>query len=86
MFHSGGETELSYVPKKIGLGIELWNIQENDSVRKLYPFVFASYDIAENASVRLGYGKRSGGFTCSGGICRYEPAFEGMEMTAETRF
>lgn len=86
LFHTGGETELSWVSKKLGAGLELWNIQESDSVLKLYPFVFASYDIADNTSVRVGYGKRSGGFTCSGGVCRYEPAFEGVELTAETRF
>ncbi len=42
--------------------------------------LFSDIDAIERAKVRLGLGKRPGGFTCSGGVCRYEPPFEGVEL------
>ena len=40
---------------------------------------YTDIDIIERTKIRLGYGKRPGGFTCSGGVCRYEEAFQGVE-------
>lgn len=34
----------------------------------------------------LGYIRQVEGIVCTGGICRYEPAFSGVRLTAETRF
>ena len=56
-------------------GIEGGNIENEGFVR-----VFGDIDYFDRAKIRLGYGKRPGGFTCSGGVCRYEEAFEGAEL------
>jgi len=57
------------------IGVEGGSIEDETFAR-----AFADIDYFERVKIRLGYGKRPGGFTCSGGVCRYEPAFKGAEL------
>jgi len=68
-----GSFSVTY-PSFATVGIEGGRIEDENTV-----WGFADLDIIERVKVRLGGGKRPGGFTCSGGVCRYEEAFEGIE-------
>ncbi len=48
--------------------------------------LFVDFNIGERHKMTLAYGKRPGGFTCSGGSCRYEPKFEGFEFKLVSNF
>jgi len=39
-----------------------------------------------NQEVQFMYGSRQAGFVCVGGICRYEPEFQGFELALVNRF
>ena len=45
-----------------------------------------TYQIAERHNLTLFGGARNAGFVCVGGVCRYEPAFDGAELRLVTRF
>jgi hypothetical protein len=50
-----------------------------------YYTLFAAY--TEGASrIALAYVKQLAGFNCNGGICRYEPAFNGVKLTISSTF
>ncbi|MGC9316358.1 MAG: DUF6029 family protein, partial [bacterium] len=73
------------------IGIEGGSIQEwSLEHEKLEPENFVRFyidgDIAKNHKLTLAYGKRPGGFTCSGGTCRMEPQFEGFELKLSSSF
>lgn len=40
----------------------------------------------ENQQISLLYGSRQAGFVCVGGVCRFEPEFEGLEIKLLSRF
>ncbi|RKZ30590.1 hypothetical protein DRQ33_07745 [bacterium] len=64
-------------PKIATFGLEGGIISSEED--KHYIRAYSDMDISSRAKVRLGIGKRPGGFTCSGGVCRYEEKFEGVE-------
>jgi hypothetical protein len=66
--------------------IEELDIGETEPEAEASPWAFVSCDIVEGHSIIAGYGKRAGGFTCSGGICRYEKPFEGFELSIVSSF
>ena len=68
-----GTFSLSYSPYAT-LGFEGGTIDGESFARG-----FTDIDVVDKTKIRLGYGKRPGGFTCSGGVCRYEEAFQGAE-------
>jgi hypothetical protein len=45
-----------------------------------------SYHLREQHEMALFVGARNSGFICVGGVCRYEPAFDGAELRFVTRF
>jgi hypothetical protein len=45
-----------------------------------------SYHFREQHEITLFGGARNAGFVCVGGVCRYEPAFDGAELRLVTRF
>jgi hypothetical protein len=57
------------------MGIEGGVINEESMIR-----AFTDLDFFESVRLRIGLGKRPGGFSCSGGICRNEESFEGVEV------
>ncbi len=45
-----------------------------------------SFNFWENQRVSILYGSRKEGFVCVGGVCRYEPEFNGLEIKINNRF
>jgi len=55
------------------------------TVRKFWGFVQAGYKIGGHSDISLLVGTRQAGNICIGGVCRYEPAFQGVELKLLTR-
>ena len=54
-------------------------------VRKFWSFVQVGYKIAQHTDISVLVGTRQAGNICIGGVCRYEPAFQGIELKVLTR-
>ncbi|MDP2364592.1 MAG: DUF6029 family protein, partial [Ignavibacteria bacterium] len=54
-------------------------------VRKVWSFIQFGYKIGNHSDINLLIGSRQAGNICIGGICRYEPAFQGVELKILTR-
>lgn len=54
-------------------------------VRKFWGFIQAGYKIGGHSDISLLVGTRQAGNICIGGVCRYEPAFQGVELKLLTR-
>jgi len=71
-----------------------WSLSAGDMINVIpksggdkinYYTLFAAY--TEGASrIALAYVKQLAGFNCNGGICRYEPAFNGVKLTLSSTF
>ena len=59
--------------------------EQNRIVRKFWGFVQTGYKIGNHSDISLLVGTRQAGNICIGGVCRYEPAFEGVELKILTR-
>jgi len=46
----------------------------------------AEIQVAQNHDVVLSYGKERGGWKCSGGVCFFEPEFEGLKLRWVARY
>jgi len=51
-----------------------------------FPAVQIAYSSPRGTTLSLWAGKRQAGQLCSGGVCKYEPAFEGVELTGIFRY
>jgi len=49
-------------------------------------FIQLDYQLTENHDATLFVGSRQGGFICTGGRCRWEPEFEGVELKLFSHF
>ena len=54
-------------------------------VRKFWSFIQFGYKLGNHTDLSLLVGTRQAGNICIGGICRYEPAFQGVEIKMLTR-
>lgn len=54
-------------------------------VRKFWSFIQVGYKFGQHTDVSLLVGTRQAGNICIGGVCRYEPAFQGVELKILTR-
>jgi hypothetical protein len=59
--------------------------EEGRTVRRFFGFVQAGYKIGYHTDISLLIGTRQEGNICIGGVCRYEPAFQGIEFKMLTR-
>jgi hypothetical protein len=59
--------------------------EEEKTVRKFFGFIQAGYKISNHSDISLLVGTRQAGNICIGGVCRYEPAFKGIELKLLTR-
>ena len=50
-----------------------------------YPYIFAAFTQGPNRFT-LAYVKQTEGINCTGGVCRYEPAFSGVRMGITSSF
>lgn len=55
-------------------------------VRKFWNLIQIGYKIGNHSDISLLIGKRQAGNICIGGVCRYEPAFSGIEIKMLSRF
>lgn len=55
------------------------------TARKFWGFVQAGYKIGGHTDINLLVGTRQAGNICIGGVCRFEPAFQGVELKLLTR-
>lgn len=55
------------------------------TVRKFWGFAQIGYKIGGHSDISLLVGTRQAGNICIGGVCRYEPAFQGVELKLLTR-
>ncbi len=62
---------------------QLRNIQMK---RHTWLYGIVTFSFWNNQRLSLLYGSRREGFVCVGGICRYEPEFEGIEIKLTNRF
>jgi len=59
--------------------------EPDNIIRKFYGFIQTTYKIGGYADLSLLIGSRQAGNICIGGVCRYEPAFKGVELKLLTR-
>ncbi len=83
-----GLAEFSIAPHWSFVVSDMYNYDHNPEKTKKannYPSVIAFYTRGSNR-FSLGYIKQVEGIVCTGGICRYEPAFSGVKATISTTF
>ncbi len=51
-----------------------------------FPAAQVTRPLADGATANLWAGQRQAGFLCSGGVCKYEPAFRGIEIFGSVRW
>ncbi len=51
-----------------------------------FPAGQISYTLNSGGNLNLWFGKRQAGYLCSGGVCKFEPAFEGVELFGIFRY
>jgi len=51
-----------------------------------FPALQVAYVTPGGSQFTLWAGKRLGGYLCAGGVCKYEPAFEGVELFGTIRY
>jgi cytochrome c biogenesis protein CcmG/thiol:disulfide interchange protein DsbE len=61
---------------------------QRPSTEKEGPFPAAqiTYTLSRGGNLNLWAGKRQAGYLCSGGVCKFEPAFEGVEFYGLFRY
>ena len=67
---------------------DMYNIKPNPAIttdKNHYYNIFASYTRGANRFT-LAYVKQVDGVNCTGGVCRYEPAFSGIKFTLNSSF
>ncbi len=74
--------ELSFAPKWNVFASEMYNI---GLTHKHYYNVGVSYS-KERSRLQLSYGRNRAGYLCSGGVCRYSPAYTGVNLLLTTSF
>jgi cytochrome c biogenesis protein CcmG/thiol:disulfide interchange protein DsbE len=63
---------------------ELLEIQ--DEPEGPFPAGQVTYTLNRGGNLNFWFGKRQAGFICSGGVCKFEPAFEGVEVFGVFRY
>lgn len=59
--------------------------EEGRIIRKVWSFVHFGYKISSHTDLSLLIGSRQAGNICIGGVCRFEPEFQGVEFKMLTR-
>ena len=57
-----------------------------DEDERPFPALAVSYINSSGGSITLWLGKRQAGQICTGGVCKFEPAFEGVELSGTFRY
>jgi len=51
-----------------------------------FPAGQVTYTLPRGGNLNLWFGKRQAGYLCSGGVCKFEPAFAGVEFFGVFRY
>lgn len=51
-----------------------------------FPAGQVSYTLRRGGNLNVWFGKRQAGYLCAGGVCKYEPAFDGVEFFGVFRY
>jgi len=51
-----------------------------------FPAGQITYTLASGGNLNLWFGQRQAGFLCSGGVCKFEPEFSGVEVFGVFRY
>lgn len=65
--------------------IETKEPEEGRTVRRVWSFAQFGYKFGSHTDISLLIGSRQAGNICIGGVCRFEPAFQGVELKMLTR-
>jgi len=62
--------------------------EQRPATEKAGPFPSGqiTYTISRGGNLNLWFGSRQAGYLCSGGVCKFEPAFEGVEVYGLFRY
>jgi hypothetical protein len=68
-----------------------WQFVDHDSLKrydyaKSWPITEIAWSIDQNNILRVRIGSERGGYTCSGGVCRYEAPFTGVKASLISKF
>ena len=77
-----GLLEFSFAPKWSVFASDMYNIE---GTKKNYYNAGFSYTKGRTR-IQLGYGRNRAGYICSGGVCRYSPAYTGLNISLTTSF
>jgi len=80
-----GLAEYSIAPHWIFTCSGMYNSTPKKTADILYPTIGATY-IKDSNRFAISYVKQVQGIVCSGGICRFEPAFRGVNMNISSTF
>lgn len=81
-----GSAEFNIAPKWSITASDMWNYDPLKSDKALhYPYISAVYTQKANRFT-LSYVKQIAGIVCTGGVCRFEPAFSGIKFSFTSAF
>jgi hypothetical protein len=71
----------------ISLAAEMQTLEPEPGkiVRPIYKFIQTTFKIGQHSDLSLLFGSRQAGNICVGGVCRYEPEFNGVEIKLLSR-
>ncbi len=85
-----GLIEISHSPfvsfAMVGEYTNKYQLRNVQMKRHTWLYGMVSFTFWNNQQLSLLYGSRREGFICVGGICRYEPEFQGFELKMNVRF
>lgn len=81
-----GLVEYNIAPKWSFAASDMWNYDPLKTDKALHYYsIFGGYTY-KSSRFTLNYVKQIGGIVCTGGVCRYEPAFSGLKAGLITTF
>lgn len=66
-------------------GVDMDSLKRYDN-EKSWPIFETVWNVSERNMLRLRIGAEKGGYTCSGGVCRYEAPFNGLKLQLISQF
>lgn len=77
-----GLLELSFAPRWNVFASEMYNA----GLTKKHYYNFGFSYSKGRSRLQLSYGRNRAGYVCSGGVCRYSPAYTGVNLLLTTSF
>ena len=83
-----GLAEFSFAPHWSVFVSDMYNIDDTEhNVGKAKNYYSGGFSYTQNRTrVQLSYGRNRAGYVCSGGVCRYSPAYTGVNLVLTSSF